>query len=73
MTWFLIVALAVTALLALLAVLRLIAYQHDEAEFEQARIGWEVHVATRRLHDIARDSFQSMLEEARVDRTVRGG
>jgi hypothetical protein len=72
MTWFLIAALAATALLALLAVLGLIAYQYDEAEFEQARIGWEVRAAERRLHDIARDSFQSMLEEARVGRTVRG-
>jgi len=72
MTWFLIVALAVTALLALLAVLALVAFQYDEAEFEQARIDWEVRAAERRLHNIARDSFQSMLEEARADRPVRG-
>jgi hypothetical protein len=72
MTWFLIVTLAVTALLALLAVLGLIAYEYDEAECEQARIEREVRAAERRLHDIARASFQSMLEEARADRTVRG-
>jgi hypothetical protein len=72
MTWFVIVALAVTALLALLAVLGLIAFRYDEAEFEQARIEWEVRAAERRLHDIAHNSFQSMLEEARADRGVRG-
>ena len=72
MTWFLIVALAATALLALLAVLGLIAYQYDDAEFEQARIEREVCAAERRLHAIARDGFQSMLEEARMGRTVRG-
>ena len=72
MTWFLIVVLALTALLALLAVLGLVAYHYDEAALEQARIEREVHTAERRLHDIARDSFQSMLEEARAGRTVRG-
>ncbi len=72
MTPFLIVALAVTALLALVAILGLIAFQYDESEFEQARIEWKVRAAERRLYNIARDSFQSMLDEARADRGVRG-
>ena len=66
MTWFLIAVLAVAMLLALLAVLILAAYVTDETENERARIEMQVRRAERRLHHIARDSFEAMLEEARA-------
>jgi hypothetical protein len=72
MTWFLIIVLAATTLLALLALLGLLAYHYDEASVEQARIEREVRTAERRLHDIARDSFESMLQETRAGHVVRG-
>lgn len=65
MTWFLIAVLAVVVLLALLAVLALVGLLTDDTESERARIAMEVRHAERRLHDIARNSFQAMLEEAR--------
>ena len=43
----------------------LVAYVSDETENERARIETEVRRAERHLHDIARNSFQAMLEEAR--------
>jgi len=66
MTWFLIVVLAIVVVLALLAVLVLIGLQIDDTDSEKARIEMEVRRAERRLHDVARGSFQAMLEEARV-------
>jgi type II secretory pathway pseudopilin PulG len=66
MTWFLIVVLAVVVLLALLAVLVLAAFLSDDTESERARIEMEVRRAERRLHDVASNSFQAMLEEART-------
>lgn len=66
MTWFLIIVLAVIAL-ALLAALVLPSFLTDDAEAERARIELEVRGAERRLHDIARNSFQAMLEEARAN------
>lgn len=75
MTWFLIVVLAVVVLGALLAVLVLAALLADEAETEteHARIEMEVRRAERRLHDVARNSFEAMLDEARTHdpRTVK--
>lgn len=65
MTWFLIVVLAVVVLLALLAVLVLAAFLGDDTQSQQARIELEVRRAERRLHDVARNSFQAMLDEAR--------
>ena len=65
MTWFLIAVLAVVVLLALLAVVVLVSLMTDDSESERARIEMEVRRAEHRLHDIARDSFQAMLEEAR--------
>ena len=66
MTWFLIVVLTVVVLLALLAVLVLAAFLGDDAESERARIEMEVRRAERRLHDVASNSFQAMLDEARA-------
>jgi hypothetical protein len=70
MTWFLIVVLAVVVLGALLAVLILAAYiaaeAADETETERSRIEMEVRRAERRLHDVARNSFEAMLDEARA-------
>ncbi len=71
MTWFLIVVLAVVVLLALLAVLVLVAFLGDDTEAERARIEMEVRRAERRLHDVARNSFQAMLDEARAHRHGR--
>ena len=66
MTWFLIVVLTIVVLLALLAVLVLAAYlAGDTEDAERARIEMEVRRAERRLHDVARGSFQAMLDAAR--------
>ena len=66
MAWFLIVVLAVVAVLALLAVLVMAAFLTDDGESERTRIEMEVRRAERRLHEVARNSFQAMLEEART-------
>jgi type II secretory pathway pseudopilin PulG len=65
MTWLLIAVLAIVTVLALLAVVVLAAYVGGNAESEQARIEVEVRRAERQLHDIARDGFAAMLDEAR--------
>ena len=66
MIWFLIIVLALVAL-ALVAVFVLAAaWGFDETESERARIELEVRRAERRLHDVARDSFVAMLDEARA-------
>jgi hypothetical protein len=71
MLWFLIVVLGLVAL-ALAAVFVLAAMSVDEPDDELARIEMEVRRAERRLHDVARDSFAAMLEEARThDRAGR--
>lgn len=66
MTWFLIVVLTVVALLALLAVIEMVAFVADDSEAERARIEMEVRRAERRIHDVASQSFQAMLDEARA-------
>jgi hypothetical protein len=72
MAWFLIVVLAVVVLAALFAVLVLAAFLADETEAERTRIEMEVRRAERRLHDVARSSFEAMLDEARThDHTVK--
>ena len=70
-TWVLIVALIVVSLLALLAVFVLADLLADDIEAERARIEMETRRAERRLHDIARESFQAMLDEARAHDRVR--
>ena len=65
MAWFLIIVLTLVTLLALLAVLVMAALVGDDAEVEQARIEMEVRRAERRLHNVASDTFQAMLDEAR--------
>jgi hypothetical protein len=66
MLWFLIIALALVAL-ALTATFVIAVWRYDETdpESERARIEMEVRRAERRLHDVARDSFAAMLDEAR--------
>jgi hypothetical protein len=71
MAWFLIVVLTIVAVLALLAILALAGSLTDDTELERRRIEMEVHRAERHLHDLARNSFQAMLEEARTH--GRGG
>ena len=67
MTWFLITVLAVVVFLALLAVLVMASLMvEDDEAAERARIEMEVRKAEHRLHDIARNSFQTMLDEARL-------
>ena len=66
MTWFLIAILTVVTLLALFAVLVLAALAGDDGESERARIEMEVRRAERRIHDVASDTFQAMLDEARA-------
>lgn len=66
MAWFLIVVLTVVVLLALIAVLVLAAFLWDDGEAERARIEMEVRRAERRIHDVASESFQAMLDEARA-------
>jgi hypothetical protein len=72
MAWFLIVVLTLVTVLALLAVFAMAAVLGDDDEAaERARIETEVRRAERRLHDIASQTFQSMLDEARAP--GRGG
>jgi hypothetical protein len=73
MTWFLITVLAIVVFLALLAVLVLASLMvEDDEAAERARIEMEVRKAEHRLHDIARNSFQTMLDEARSHGVGRG-
>jgi len=51
--------------LALLAVLVLASLVAAESEYEKAKLEMDVRRAERRLHDIASNSFQTMLDEAR--------
>jgi hypothetical protein len=72
-TWFLITVLAIVVFLALLAVLVLASLVvEDDETAERARIEMEVRKAEHRLHDIARNSFQTMLDEARSHGFGRG-
>jgi len=71
MAWFLIVILAVVALAALFVILVLASLFSDDTEAERARIEMEVRRAERRLHDIASNTFQAMLDEARAHHSRR--
>jgi NADH:ubiquinone oxidoreductase subunit 3 (subunit A) len=68
MMWFLLIIVAIVALIALAAVvvLALLLAPDDNEAAEAARIEAEVRLAERRLHDISRQTFQAMLEEARA-------
>lgn len=66
MAWFLIIVLAIVAVLATLAVFALAELVRDDVEAERARIEMETRRAERRLHDIAHSSFRAMLDEARA-------
>jgi hypothetical protein len=66
MIWFLIIVLALVALAMVTAFVLAAAWGFDESESERARIELEVRRAERRLHDVARDSFVAMLDEARA-------
>jgi uncharacterized membrane protein len=65
MLWFLSVVLAVVVVLALLVVLVLSAAAAEEHDTEKALIELQVRRAERQLHEIARDGFAAMLDEAR--------
>lgn len=65
MIWFLIIVLTVALVLALLAVILLTPDAAGAEQFEQARLEAEVRRAERRLHDMAGQSFEAMLIEAR--------
>lgn len=67
MAAFFVYALAVIGLVALIGVL--VALVLDEDPYERDRIALEVHSAERRLHEIARSTFEAMLAEARNDRS----
>jgi hypothetical protein len=57
--------LALIGLLTLITVVLAVLFG-DDAEAERARIELEVRRAERRLHDVASQSFQAMLDEARA-------
>jgi len=65
MVWFLIVVLAVVLVLALLVLLAVFAAASEVRENEQALIELHLRRAERQLHEIARDGFAAMLDEAR--------
>ncbi len=65
MAWFLIVVLAVVLVLALLVVLVLSTVAANARESEKDLIELQIRRSERQLHDIARDGFAAMLEEAR--------
>jgi hypothetical protein len=65
MASFLIYTLAVIGLLALIALALGLLLDGGEAD-ERARIQMHVRSAERQLHEIARNSFEAMLEEARA-------
>ncbi|MCA1702900.1 MAG: hypothetical protein LC808_06355 [Actinobacteria bacterium] len=69
MIWFLLIIVAGVALIALAAVIGLaLRLAPDDGEIAEAvRIEAEVRLAERRLHHISRQTFQAMLEEARVN------
>jgi uncharacterized membrane protein len=73
MAWFLIVVLAVVFVATVLAIVGLAAFlaQRTSAQAEAARIEFEARAAERRVHEIARNAFTAMLEEARA--RSRGG
>lgn len=64
MLWFLIVVLAGALVLSLLGLL-VLAAQAPEGPSEGELIGQRTRRAERQLHDIARDGFVAMLDEAR--------
>lgn len=71
MVSFLVYCLAFVGLVTVIVLA--VAFLLDDGDAaERVRIEMEVRRAERRLHDIARSSFQAMLDEARAhDRTRR--
>jgi hypothetical protein len=66
MTWFLIIVISLVAIAGVAALVFLAGIFRDEGESERARIEAEVRRAERRLHEVARNSFQALLDEART-------
>jgi hypothetical protein len=64
---FFIYALALIGLLSLIGVC--VALLIDDEPNDRDRIAIEVRTAERRLHDIARSTFEAMLQEARNHRS----
>jgi hypothetical protein len=67
MVWFLIIALTVALVLALMAVILLTPEMAGADQREQARLEADVRRAERQLHDMASQSFEAMLIEARAE------
>lgn len=65
MVWFLIVVLAGALVLALLLLGVLVRLPTEDRMTEEELIGQQQRSAERQLHDIARDGFVAMLDEAR--------
>ena len=66
MLWLLVGVVAVIALTAVFALVYLLrSANYDSRILEYARIDAETRRAERRLNDVTRDAFHSMLEEAR--------
>jgi hypothetical protein len=65
MVWFLIIVLTVALLLSLIGVILLTPDVPNSDQLERARLESEVRRAERRLHDMASQSFEAMLIEAR--------
>jgi hypothetical protein len=72
MPWFLVVALTIVVAFTVLVALGLLWRPATErADSERFRVEMEVRRAERRLHTIASNSFQAMLDEARKHDTER--
>lgn len=65
MVWFLIISLVIFLLLLLLAIVALADVLAEAREQEGVRIEFETRRAERRIHDVASQAFQSMLDAAR--------
>jgi len=68
MTWFLIIVLAVVFVATVLAIVALAGFlaHRSSLQAEAARIDFEARRAERRLHEIGRNAFAAMLDEARA-------
>jgi hypothetical protein len=71
MVWFLVIVLSLVAVALAAVVVMAAAWGSEDKESELARIEMEVRRAERRLHDVARDSFAAMLNEARAHERAR--
>lgn len=71
MIGFVVILLCVGLILALVGVLVLSTLVVENAESEKARIDAETRRAERRIHDIASQAFQRLLDDSRTQRPGR--